>query len=193
MSDDQAARYLVAPDKYLLYTCDDIAREAQTKAARELELQQLMAKAGTDATGRLVGDMAYRSEYLSVRGELNELRHTAADKHCAGDAGRCRARHARQATRPCTDPVQGARRITASEPSARPSTTAGGPDASAMSARSVTALAGSGTLAISRGCGAKLTDAQAAAVERGRGDVGYAVAVEIGHRRSCAIARVPAM
>ncbi len=84
MSDDQAARYLVAPNKYLLYTCDDIAREAQTKAARELELQQLMAKASTDATGRLIGDMVYRSEYLSVRGELNELRRTAADKHCAG-------------------------------------------------------------------------------------------------------------
>ena len=39
-----------------------------------------MAKAGTDATGRLIGDMAYGSEYLSVRGELNELRRTAADK-----------------------------------------------------------------------------------------------------------------
>ena len=47
----------------------------------------------------------------------------------------------------------------------------------------VTALAGSGTLAISRGCGAKLTMRKAAAVERGRGDIGDAVAVEIGDRR----------
>jgi hypothetical protein len=84
MSDDQAARYLVAPGKYVLYTCDEIGRAAKAKAARELELQQLMAKASVDAGGQLIGDMAYRSEYLSVRGELNELRHAAADKHCAG-------------------------------------------------------------------------------------------------------------
>ena len=82
MSDDQAARYLVAPGKYVLYNCDAIAREAETKAKRELELQQLIAKDSTDAGSRMIGDMAYRSEYLSVRGDLNELRHAAADKHC---------------------------------------------------------------------------------------------------------------
>jgi hypothetical protein len=82
MSDDQAARYLVAPDKYVLYSCNDIAREAQAKAAREKELQQLMAKANVDASGRLVSTIAYRPDYLTVHGEINELRAAAAAKHC---------------------------------------------------------------------------------------------------------------
>jgi hypothetical protein len=94
MSDDQLARLLVAPDKYALYNCDEIATEAQVKAARELELQQLMAKAASDESGRLIGTVVYRPDYLSVRGEINELRLAAAAKHCtlAPGAGRPAAR-----------------------------------------------------------------------------------------------------
>jgi hypothetical protein len=84
MTDDQAARFLVAPDKYVLYNCDEIAREAQTAAARERELRQLIAKADVDASGRLVSTVAYRPDYLSVRGEINELRAAAVAKHCDG-------------------------------------------------------------------------------------------------------------
>ena len=84
MSDDQAARFLVAPDKYTLYSCDEIARETQTKVAREHDLQQLMAKAGADQGGRLIGDIAYRADYITVHGELNDLRQTAVVKKCAG-------------------------------------------------------------------------------------------------------------
>ena len=84
MSDDQAARFLVAPDKYTLFSCDEIARETQTKVAREHELQQLMAKAGTESGGRLIGDIAYRPDYITVHGELNDLRQTAIAKKCAG-------------------------------------------------------------------------------------------------------------
>jgi len=91
MSDDQAARFLVAPDKYTLYSCDEIARETLTKVAREQELQGLMAKAGTDSGGRLIGDIAYRPDYITVKGELNDLRQTAASKHCDGVPGAARA------------------------------------------------------------------------------------------------------
>lgn len=91
MSDDQAARFLVAPDKYTLYSCDEIARETLTKVAREQELQGLMAKAGTDSGGRLIGDIAYRPDYITVKGELNDLRQTAADKKCADVPGAARA------------------------------------------------------------------------------------------------------
>ena len=82
MSDDQLARLVVAPDKYALYNCAEIAREAQAAAAREQQLQQLMAKANVDASGRLVSAVAYRPDYLTVRGELNELHAAAAAKHC---------------------------------------------------------------------------------------------------------------
>ena len=82
MSDDQMGRLLVAPNKYVIYNCDEIARELQITGAREKELQQLMARASTDAGGRLVSSLAYDSDYLTARGEINELRATAAAKHC---------------------------------------------------------------------------------------------------------------
>ena len=81
-SDDQLARFAVAPDKYVLYNCDEIARQLQVTGAREKELQQLMARASTDAGGRLASSLAYDSDYLTARGEINELRATAAAKHC---------------------------------------------------------------------------------------------------------------
>lgn len=81
-SDDSMARFVVAPGKYLLYSCDEIAKEAQVKGAREQELRQLIARAGTDAGGRLVSGLAYDADYLTVRGENNELRAAAAAKHC---------------------------------------------------------------------------------------------------------------
>jgi hypothetical protein len=82
MSDDQMARFLVAPNKYAIYNCDEIARQLQITGAREKELQQLMARASTDAGGRLASSLAYDSDYLTARGELNELRATAVAKHC---------------------------------------------------------------------------------------------------------------
>lgn len=87
MTDDQAGRFLVAPDKYVLYNCDEIGRETQAAAARERELQQLIAKADVDAGGRLVSAVAYRPDYLSVRGEINELHAAAIAKHCDVVAG----------------------------------------------------------------------------------------------------------
>jgi hypothetical protein len=82
MADDQLARLMVTPEKYALYNCHEIAIEAQAAAAREQQLQQLMAKADIDASGRLVSAVAYRPDYLTVRGELSELRAAAAAKHC---------------------------------------------------------------------------------------------------------------
>jgi len=82
MSDDSMARFVVAPDKYLLYNCEEIAREAKTAAAREQELHRLMVRASADPAGRLVSGIAYDSDYLTVRGELNELRAAAVSKHC---------------------------------------------------------------------------------------------------------------
>ncbi len=76
------AHYLVSPEKYAFYTCDNIARETQAKTEQQQKLQQLMAKADVDAGGRLVSSIAYRPDYLTVRGELNELRAAAAAKHC---------------------------------------------------------------------------------------------------------------
>jgi len=81
-SDDNAARFLVAPDQYVLYNCPQLADAAQVNATRQRELEVLMAKADTDSGGRAVSAMSYRPEYLQLRGRMTELRKEAATKHC---------------------------------------------------------------------------------------------------------------
>ena len=51
-------------------------------AARQKELQGLMTQVGPTADGQLVSTLAYRPEYVSLRGDMNELRKTAAAKNC---------------------------------------------------------------------------------------------------------------
>lgn len=82
MSDDSLSSFLVAPGKYLLFTCDDIARTAKGTQARQKELEQLMAKAGTDAGGRLISDATYGTEYATMRGQMKELRAAAVERKC---------------------------------------------------------------------------------------------------------------
>src|SRR6516164_8971611 len=57
------------PAKYELWDCKQLEPERKTLANREAELQGLMAKAQTGTAGPLVAEMAYRNEYLSVRGQ----------------------------------------------------------------------------------------------------------------------------
>ena len=83
VSDDKLAQMLVAPNKFALYRCEEMAVHAKKLAAREAELKALIARAGTGSGGELVSTMAYRPEYLSVEGEMMELRRTATEKNCA--------------------------------------------------------------------------------------------------------------
>jgi hypothetical protein len=87
ISDDTMARLLVAPDKYQFFNCDQLAAQIKSTLAREKELEQLMARAEVDPAGRLVSTVAYKSDYLTARGDLNELRQSAAAKNCAFLAG----------------------------------------------------------------------------------------------------------
>jgi len=82
LSDDSAGRLLVAPDRYVLYSCPQLAKAAQAIGSRQRKLEMLMAKAETDSIGVLASNSAYRPEYAQVRGLMNELRKTAADKNC---------------------------------------------------------------------------------------------------------------
>jgi hypothetical protein len=82
MSDDSLSSFLVAPGKYVLFTCDDIARTAKGMQARQKELERLMAKADTDAGGRLIGGLTYGTEYATTRGQMKDLRAAAADRKC---------------------------------------------------------------------------------------------------------------
>ena len=81
-SEDAAGRFLVTPDKFVLYNCVQLSDAAQANFARQQQLEKLMAKAGTGAGAEIVSDLAYRPEYVQLRGEMNELRKATAAKNC---------------------------------------------------------------------------------------------------------------
>ena len=57
------------PAKYDLYECKQLEPERARLAARAAELQGLMAKAETGVAGPVVAELAYRNEYIAVRGQ----------------------------------------------------------------------------------------------------------------------------
>ncbi|WP_291856312.1 twin-arginine translocation pathway signal [Bradyrhizobium sp.] len=59
------------PAKYDLYDCKQLQAERKTLANRTAELQGLMAKAQTGAAGPVVVELAYRNDYIAVRGQSN--------------------------------------------------------------------------------------------------------------------------
>ena len=76
--DDRWSHFLVAPGKYTLYNCQQLDVAAKSNQKRMAELEALMAKSGSE----LANAIAYRPEYLQLRGEMADLRHEAADKKC---------------------------------------------------------------------------------------------------------------
>jgi hypothetical protein len=68
MSDSMTSAF-ADPAKYDLYDCKQLEPERKSLAARAAELQGLMAKAETGAAGSLVSELAYRNDYISVRGQ----------------------------------------------------------------------------------------------------------------------------
>jgi hypothetical protein len=79
---DRIGRLMVAPDKFVLYSCPQLEVRAKGVASRQKELAQLMAKAGTTPDGRIVSALAYQEEYTETVADLNELRRAAAAKDC---------------------------------------------------------------------------------------------------------------
>ncbi|MFT4120090.1 twin-arginine translocation pathway signal [Bradyrhizobium sp.] len=57
------------PGKFQLYDCKQLEAERKTLATRTAELQRLMDKAQTGAGGAVVSELAYRNDYVSVRGQ----------------------------------------------------------------------------------------------------------------------------
>jgi len=57
------------PAKYDLYECKQLEPERKNLANRAAELQGLMAKAETGAGGAVVAEIAYRNDYIAIRGQ----------------------------------------------------------------------------------------------------------------------------
>ena len=56
------------PAKYELYDCKQLEGERKALAKRTDELRALMDKAETGAGGAVVSELAYRNDYVAVRG-----------------------------------------------------------------------------------------------------------------------------
>ena len=79
---DSVSRFLVAPGRFVLFNCAEIKQQAELNSKRQLELEALIAKAGDSSAGQLASAVAYKPEYYQLRGEMTDLRRTAADKKC---------------------------------------------------------------------------------------------------------------
>jgi hypothetical protein len=59
------------PAKYELYNCAQLEPERKSLANRMAELQGLMARADGGFAGPVVGELAYRNDYIAVRGQAH--------------------------------------------------------------------------------------------------------------------------
>src|SRR5215813_6643384 len=66
---DSVSLAFADPAKYDLYDCKQLEPERKRLADRSAELQGLMAKAETGVGGAVVAEIAYRNEYIAVRGQ----------------------------------------------------------------------------------------------------------------------------
>ncbi|QDP20720.1 twin-arginine translocation pathway signal [Bradyrhizobium cosmicum] len=57
------------PAKYELYDCKQLEAERKSLAMRTADLQRLMDKAETGTGGAVVSELAYRNDYVAVRGQ----------------------------------------------------------------------------------------------------------------------------
>jgi hypothetical protein len=72
MSENESVTTAFAdPAKYELWDCKQLEPERKSLAKRAADLQALMDKAQTGTAGPLVAEMAYRNDYLSVRGQAH--------------------------------------------------------------------------------------------------------------------------
>ena len=68
MSDSMTTAF-ADPAKYEFFDCKQLEAERKSLATRTAELQGLMAKAETGVAGPVVSELAYRNEYVSLRGQ----------------------------------------------------------------------------------------------------------------------------
>ena len=67
VGDSFASAAFVDPAKYEQYDCKQLDAERKYLAPRTAELQGLIAKAQTGTGGSVVGELAYRNDYISAR------------------------------------------------------------------------------------------------------------------------------
>jgi hypothetical protein len=79
---DHPENAFVAPGKYILYDCPQLATAESRFVTRDQELGRLMARAKEGPAGGLVSATVYEADYYSNLGELNDVRREQAEKNC---------------------------------------------------------------------------------------------------------------
>lgn len=78
----QASSLFVDPSHYALYNCDQLNAAHKSVSARITQLKGLMAKAETGFAGALMSGLAYQSEYVTARGELEQIEENRQKLNC---------------------------------------------------------------------------------------------------------------
>src|SRR6478752_9752629 len=83
---DSMTKAFADPAKYDLYDCKQLETERKNLATRAAELQGLMAKADTGVAGPVVAELAYRNEYIAVRGQAKFAEEAWQRNRCRASA-----------------------------------------------------------------------------------------------------------
>ncbi len=72
----------VTPGKYNYHSCLQMQASDRGYAARQTELEELMARAAQGPGGQAIGQVVYRSEYQQMIGERKALAAASVEKRC---------------------------------------------------------------------------------------------------------------
>jgi hypothetical protein len=86
MGDSFVSSAFVDPAKYENFDCKQLEAERKMLALRSAELQGLMAKAETGTGGAVISELAYRNDYISVRGQARLAEETWRRNKCVAGA-----------------------------------------------------------------------------------------------------------
>ena len=86
VGDSFASAAFVDPAKYGQYDCKQLEAERKALATRTAELQGLIAKAETGVGGSVVGELAYRNDYISARASSKLADETWQQSKCVASS-----------------------------------------------------------------------------------------------------------
>src|SRR4051794_23505167 len=86
VGDSFASAAFVDPAKYEQYDCRQLEGERKSLATRTAELQGLIAKAETGTGGSVIGELAYRNDYISARASSKLAEETWQRNKCVASS-----------------------------------------------------------------------------------------------------------
>jgi hypothetical protein len=81
MNDNMTAAF-ADPAKYELYDCKQLETERKTLGEKTADLQGLISKAQTGTGGTVVAELAYRNDYIALRGQSHYVEEAWRKKRC---------------------------------------------------------------------------------------------------------------